>query len=321
MTLYEIFSHSDRFHYRARLLSPATCLLILCATLTLLPPFLLAYFAGGFWRKESLYTEQPRIESSSKYILLINPKGTTDPDPFFASSYASLNSLFHDALLSGTASISPVDTNQDGVPDQLTCTLEIFFSTDTVAISSIDAWLVFQYELRARQRLTMETAALIHLVPPGPSTTLATNPTVTVRGTLTLEQRQPIQSSGSDTTYNSSFVDSQRLLSTSSLNFGSVLNEYFSRKFYTSFQAEQSNWQPGISPTGSNKLTVNIIVDIRPQSIRFIPGFWQEFKWGWIQYVCLLLPFVAGFNRLREFAFRNQLVRTLVELPSRCYKA
>jgi hypothetical protein len=315
MPIYELFSHSDRFHYRANLFSLATCFLILCTILTFLPPFLWAYYAGGYWVKESSYSEQARVNYSSQYILILENVDATSP--FFSSSYASLNTIFQNVLIPGTSTVTAIDNNNDGITDQFAISLE-FFNGDNVQINNVDLWLIFQYELRARQSLIMETMLLINLAPPE-TINVANNPSISSAGVLILEQRQPIQSSGSDTTYNKSIIDVNNLFTTSSLNLNSVLDDYFTRNYYTSYQSEYIQWRPG-AVTGTNLLTVNIMLNIDSQSIRFIPGFWQEFKWGWIQYVSVLLPFIVGFNRIKEFVFRNRLVRTSVEVPHHRYK-
>jgi transmembrane protein 231 len=36
-------------------------------------------------------------------------------------------------------------------------------------------------------------------------------------------------------------------------------------------------------------------------------------KWGWIQYLAILLIFLYIFERVKIFVFRNQLVTTVVE--------
>jgi transmembrane protein 231 len=315
MPLYEVFSHSDRFHYRANLFSLATCFLILCTSLTFLPPFLFAYFAGGYWIKESSYTEQARVNYSTKYILITENSDTTTP--FFSSSYASLNSIFRSVLLPGTCTVTAIDNNNDGITDQFSITLQ-FFNGNNIQINNINLWLIFCYELRAKQYIKMETMGLINLIPPG-TVSLTNNLNVSTIGELILEQRQPIQSSGSDTTYNTSIIDLDNLFTTSSLNLSSIVNEYFTRKYYTIYQLQSMKWTIG-TITGNNILNINILVNIESQPIRFIPGFWQEFKWGWIQYVSVLLPFIIVFNRIKEFVFQKQLVRTLVELPYHRYK-
>jgi transmembrane protein 231 len=317
MPLYEVYSHSNRFHYRATLFSLATCFLILCAALTFLPPFLFAYFADGFWIKEGLYSEQARLNYSSQYIVIIDNDAVIN-NQFFASSYESLNSAFQNVLISESGNFLAIDKDGDGITDQFSITFDLLFSTSPT-INNINVWLIFKYQLRARQYITMETMALINLAPP-PTLDLSLNPNVTVVGNLILEQRQPIQSSGFDTTYDTSIIDVDSLLATSSLDLNPVLEEYFTRKYYTSYQSEYVTWKRGTNNV-SDILTMNIFVNINSQSIRFIPGFWQEFKWGWIQYLCVLLPFIIVFNRIKEFVFRNQTVRTFVEAPYHRHKA
>ena len=315
MVLYEIFSHSDRFHYRASLFSLATCLVILCAVFTFLPPFLLTYFAGGFWVKESTYSEQPRLNFSSKYLIILDKTDTTTP--FFSSSYAAINSFFPISFIPSSSVVTPMDNNNDGITDQFSITIELP-STSTIQINNINLWLVFQYELRARQSIIMETMTLINLRPSA-STSFSANPSVSTAGDLYLEQRRPIQSSGTDYIYNTSVIDLNTLITTSSLNLSSVLNQYLTRNYYTAFRSDYVKWTTGASQSGS-MLTINVMINVPSQSIRFIPGFWQEFKWGWIQYVSVLLPFIAVFNRIKEFVFRHRFVHTSVELPHHRHK-
>lgn len=315
MVLYEIFSHSDRFHYRTSLFSLATCFVILCAALTFLPPFLLTYFAGGFWVKESTYSEQPRLNFSSKYLVILD--NTDSTSPFFTSSYAAINSYFSTAFIPSSSVVTPVDSNNDGITDQFSITIQLP-STSTAQINNINLWLVFQYELRARQSIIMETMVLINLRPAS-SILFSANPSVSTAGDLYLEQRRPIQSSGTDYTYNTSVIDLNTLISSSSLNLGSVLNAYLTRNYYTAYRSDYAQWSTGPSRVES-MLTINVVVNVPSQSIRFIPGFWQEFKWGWIQYISVLLPFIAVFNRIKEFVFRHRFVHTLVELPHHRHK-
>jgi len=317
MPLYEVFSHSDRYHYRAKLFSLATCFLILCTALTFLPPFLFAYFAGGYWTKESSYSEQARVNYSSQYILLLdNSEGSLSS--FFSSSFATLNSISQNALIPSTSTSELLDTNKDGITDQISVSLQLIMNSG-ISIDSMNLFLIFQYELQAKQYINMQTMALMNLSPPTQIST-TNNPTVTIVGDLILHQRQPIQSSGTDLIYNKSIIEPNNLANIRLSTFDSIIDNYLTRKYYTTFQSESIQWTDGTDSTSGNLLTLNILLNIRHQSIRFIPGFWQEFKWGWIQYVCVLLPFIAVFNRIKEFVFRNQFVRTLVEVPMHRYK-
>lgn len=304
MALFEIFSHSDRFHYRAKLCSLATCFLILCTILTFLPPFLFTYYAEGFWIKEASYSEKPRV-SYKNFVLTVGQVAATNP--YFASSYASLNAAFQSISIPGTAATATKNENGFSV------ILDLPFQTST-QIRYINLLLILQYELRGRQSIQMETLGLINLYSPG----TINNPRVTAVGELILQQRVPFQSSGVDITYNNSVIDLDNILATSSMDINSIAENYFTRNYYTTFQPYQTNWEDRTSG-GTGRITIDVTVNIRTQSIRFIPGFWQEFKWGWIQYLSFLLPFIYIFHRVKRFVFQNQLVRTLVEVP--CYRS
>jgi transmembrane protein 231 len=315
MYFYELFSHSDRFVYRAHLISSATCVLILCTTLTLLPPFLLTYYTGDFWIQELIYNEQPYIDNRTKYILIAENDASNNK--FLMSSYSTLNRNFQDSLLPGTTTVSSFDVDADGLIDQFRVSFDLIFDSSSTLIRSINIWLLFQYELREKQRITMETIGLISFVPPS-TLTPNDNKNLTIYGQLIFEQNQAIQSSGYDSTYNTSIIDVDSLLSTP--DFDSILGNYYIRKYYTSYKTQYTWLTPRIT-TSSNTLTVNVVVNVGRQSIRYMPGFWQAFKWGWIQYICVLLPFIFVFNRLKLFVFSNHLVRTLVPLPKHRHQA
>jgi transmembrane protein 231 len=57
---------------------------------------------------------------------------------------------------------------------------------------------------------------------------------------------------------------------------------------------------------------VNALIRYPTQPVLFIPGFWQQIKWGWIQYLSILIPFLFVFKLIKIFIFENQLVPTIV---------
>jgi hypothetical protein len=314
MYFFELFSHSDRFTYRAHLTSSATCAFILCTALTFLPPFLLTYYTGNFWLKESFYSEQPRLYNTTKYILITENTGS---DGFFLSSYATLNNNFQDGLIPGSTILSTSDIDGDGLIDQFRISFDLVFSQSNIIINSINILLIFHFELSDKQYIIMETMAPISIVPPY-TLTAADNKNLTVYGQLIFEQNNPIQSFGSDLTYNTSIINITSS-SSSPPNLDSILSEYFTRKYYTSYQS-QYTWITPRTTTDSNTITISVVVNIGRQKIRYTPGFWQDFKWGWIQYISVFLPFVIVFNRLKLFVFSNHLVRTLDPLPNQRQK-
>jgi len=315
MYFYELFSHSDRFSYRAHLISSATCVIILCTALTFLPPFLLTYYTGDFWTQESLYSEQPRLDNTTKYIVIAE-NNDLSTNQFFTSSYSTLNNNFQERFIPGSTIESTSDIDGDGLIDQFRISFDLVFSQGTTVIRNINIWLIYQYQLSGKQLINMETMALISIVPPS-TLTPNDNKNITVYGQLIFEQNNPIQSAGNDSTYNQSIIDTDSL---SPPNFDSILNGYFTRNYYTSYQTQYIRTTPRTT-SDTNTVTISVVVNIGRQAIRYIPGFWQDFKWGWIQYISVLIPFIIVFNRLKIFVFSNHLVRTLAPLPNHRYKA
>ncbi|CAF1412046.1 unnamed protein product [Rotaria magnacalcarata] len=316
MNSYELFSHPDRFSYRARLISGATFVFISCLALTYLPPFLLTYYTGEFWTQESTYSEQPRLSNRTKYILIVDNDNVNN-NKFFLSSYSTLNNNLKNVILSGYETESSYDIDGDGLLDQFRISFNLIFSQTNVVIRNINIWLIFEYELSDKQRVNMESMALINIVPPSTFTS-SNNKNLTVYGQLVFEQRQTIRDSGSDSTYNKAIIDATS--STSTPDLQSILDEYFARKYYTSFET-QYTWITPQTTVVANTVAINAVVNIGRQAILYTPGFWQDFKWGWIQYVCVLAPFLIVFSRLKLFAFSNHLVQTLFPLPYHQHKA
>ena len=318
MYYYELFSHSDRFSYRAHIISNSTCVLILCTVLTFLSPFLLTYYTGDFWANDLASSEQPRLGNQFKYILIVESQPeTSSTNRFFTSSYSVINSNFANNMIPASGTISPSDTDGDGLIDQIRVSYDLAFTT-ALTIESINLWLIFPFELHNKQRLTMETMALISIVPSYQITT-SSNKNLTVYGQLKFEQKLPIEYSGNNSIYNQSIINVDNTLSTLP-DLDSILSEYFTRNFYTTFQQQYTSISSRTT-TSSDRITINAVVNVGRQIIRYRPGFWQEFKWGWIQYISVLLPFLCVFNRLRLFVFSNHLVRTLEPLKQHRHKA
>ena len=56
---------------------------------------------------------------------------------------------------------------------------------------------------------------------------------------------------------------------------------------------------------------INAYIRYAPFKLDYIPQFWQQFKWGWIQYISVLIPFLFLFRTIKVFIFENQLVPTI----------
>jgi transmembrane protein 231 len=256
--------------------------------------------------KESMYSEQPFLSKNLKYLLLIDTADTTGKR-MFMSSYSTLNQQFARDLIFGNVMDASSDTDGDGFIDQYRISFELMQPMTSNYIHNINIWLIFPFELRQQQHISMETLALISFT----SDSLRTSDertNVTMYGQLKFEQKQAIGNSGSNSIYNTSIIDDT---SSSTVNIDSILDNYFARKFYTTYRTNYVSMTTHSLPI-SKTLIINGVVNIGRQWVRYVPGFWQRFKWGWIQYTAVLVPFIFIFNRLKQFVFTNQLVRTWI---------
>ena len=75
-----------------------------------------------------------------------------------------------------------------------------------------------------------------------------------------------------------------------------------------------SLWTPG---SGSDQFTVSARLRYPEQSLTYSPGLWQLLKWGWVQYLAILLIFLTAAGAIRSFVYSNQIVPTLVSFDQK----
>ncbi|UJR36039.1 hypothetical protein I4U23_028776 [Adineta vaga] len=302
MVLYKVYSQDHRIRYFAHPCSSAVFFQLCCLLLTFLPPLFTSYFTSGFYYKELTYSEQPRISYHGKYQIIIGSASSL----VFSSSDARQNNYFISNYYPTTLRTAiPRDTDGDNIIDQQTIILNVILP-QSIADSTVNLWLMFQYKLNQYSTISMETLGLISLKAP---TTLADNATVTIYGQLNFHQRDPISNHSDISSISDSIINYGTYSLVPSLN--EILNNYTSRNYFTTFDQDYVRWSS--SSTGEPQLTLRVVLSTSLQSIRYVPSFWKEFRWAWIQYVTALLPFLYLINKVKEFVFSNRLLRTIVK--------
>ncbi|CAF0943144.1 unnamed protein product [Adineta steineri] len=305
MVLYKVHSQEHRVRYFARPCSSAFLFQIVCIIFTILPPLFTSYFTSGFYYKELSYSEQPSVSFNGKYEIFIDSSSTS----LFSSSDPFLNGKLISSYRSSTLRTSiPRDIDGDGLIDQFTITLNIIL-LESIASTTTNLWLQFQYALSRYPLLNMEALGVILLKAPS---SLQNNSTVTIYGQLRLQQRQPLSSNSDYSSIQGSIINYGTYSTVPS--FDDILNNYTSRNYYTTFDQNYVQWSS--IPSTQQQLTIKIIVNNDLQSIRYIPNYWKEFRWAWIQYITALIPFFYIINKVKEFVFSNGLVRTVIHKSS-----
>ncbi|CAF1044010.1 unnamed protein product [Adineta ricciae] len=302
MVLYKVYSQDHRIRYFAHPCSSAVLFQLWCLLFTFLSPLFTSYFTSGFYYKELSYTEQPNISSLKKLQLSIGSSSGV----VFSSTDQRENNYFSSIYAPGTLRTAiPWDIDGDGIIDQQNITYEVIL-TSSVADKTVNIWPIFSYKLNQYPQISMDALGLISLkAPPG----LLSNAIVTVYGQLRFQQLQPISNHTDISSLQSPVIDYGSYSIVPS--FDQVLKNYTSRPYFTTFDQEYVKWSS--SSVGGTKLTVKIIVVSSLQTIRYVPSFWKEFRWQWIQCVTALIPFLYIMNKAKEFVFSNQLVRTIVK--------
>lgn len=92
-----------------------------------------------------------------------------------------------------------------------------------------------------------------------------------------------------------------------------IFKNYVDRNLTTYISAPYTVWSTG---RGTGQPFVLSATIAYPEEIfTYMPGFWYLIKWGWVQYVSVLLIFLFVFDRIKVFIYQNQLVMTIVEKP------
>ncbi|XP_018411377.1 PREDICTED: transmembrane protein 231 [Nanorana parkeri] len=308
MAIYEVYSHPYLVRYRATICSKATVFLILVLALTYIPPLLVAYRSQGFWMKRSTYEEQPNVRF--QYEVLLIALNSTSGSYVAWSTFQQFNNLIGGRLRIPLVSAREEDSNQDGKMDKLNLRLELpLLSTENVY--GVQLILTFSYQLYRMSTFVMQSMAFIQHTSPLPGAQLYVN------GDLRLQQRQPLRHQGLDTTYNVSIINGSSLYA-SSYDLTNIISSYQERNVTTVLNNPSPIWLVGRG--ASDPFVVNAVIRYPVETITYQPGFWEMIKFGWIQYVSVLLIFLWVFERVKIFVFQNQVLTTVQSSPASLFK-
>ena len=303
MTVFEIYSHPVYQRYKASVCTKATFYILASLLLTFIPPLLIAYRSQGFWMTTNTYMEQPDVIFKKQLMLVLNKP---EPGEFLAwSTYSNLNNLLQTNLRVPVVSSIELDTNGDGKFDQLNFTALVPL-TASESVTSFQLLLVFDYKLYRMSTFQMETLAYVFY------SSGSSGASFTSYGDLRMDQKTPLRHRGVDTRFNSSIIDSSRL-SVSAYDFTNIFQSYTSRNITTVYTNNYPIWKDGRGAT--QPFVLQVIVNYPTEVIVYQPGFWELIKWGWVQYVAILLLFLWIFQKVNEVVFSGQIFNTIVDRP------
>jgi len=143
MVFYEVFSHPELKRYKTTIFSKASLIQLICIVITFLCPFIIVYFAGGFWIKEKINSEHAKINFQYRYLAFFE----TDDNFYLSSSYENINQIYFDANLPATRSVYETDSDNDGKNDLLQFDLFVSGIPSNEVVKSVKILLLFNNTL------------------------------------------------------------------------------------------------------------------------------------------------------------------------------
>ncbi|XP_071958593.1 transmembrane protein 231-like [Antedon mediterranea] len=300
MAVYEVYSHPIQQRYKSSFCTKASVFIIVMFLLTSIPPFLVTYSSQGFWIKEGVYREQAEVNFKHELLLILETS-----DSYIAwSTYEHFNVLEQSNLVVPVVKTREEDNNMDGKADKLHYNIKVpLLDTQVFSVKLI---LIFDYQLHRQTKLKMESMAYIYHNSAISGAELFTD------GELQLRLKSPLAHKGSDVRYNVPVINKESIFSTD-YQLKNIFSKYLERNVTTSYVCEYPVWIADRAT--SQHFEIKGVIRYPQELIPYIPGFWYVIKWGWIQYVSVLLIFIMIIGRLKTFAFQNQVIDSIVEKP------
>ena len=293
---FEVYSHALVQRYRTSLVTKAVFFQLILFILLIIAPLLIAYRTSGFWIKEKYYTESPYVYYRHEAIVYVDTGSRT----LVWTTYPNLNQFLSMEGVLNTPLIQSIEVDNDfnGKNDYMD-----FSSTFTLnsgeTVNSVNAYLFFDYELRLFSRVRALGLALIQEQLDSGASKLA------VTGDLNFFQKINLPHKGDNTDFANELIIDQ----SSSFDLNAYVQSYNARNLTTELMHSFRRWQMGAA--ADNTFVLELRVRYPEQTLRYEPGFLEEIKFAWIQYLSIFVIFLFAFDRLKTFVFQNQVFPTV----------
>ena len=308
-----LYVDSYKKTYYSNVFSLSSCITFILILFVLLISLFAGYASEDFWKTITTYYEQP-IVTDTKNFLIYTTVNNSKIYTYFYSSSNTLNKNFPTGkytylLDSPSVSLGFYDDNNDGRNDRIKG--EITFSTgnqhggDASTLRNIKILLFFNYALKDKARLIMNTMIPIDIDCPNGTMEIST------KGDLLFYQKSPIASTSvpnkkyyADDTEENGYVFDTDLFSP--YDYLEIYNKYSDRNFTTKY--EHTEFVLPAQGGASKLVTVKIDIQIpKLQKILFYQSVYLSLKEAWIQYIYIFIPIFICVFYLLLFILENQV--------------
>ncbi len=126
---------------------------------------------------------------------------------------------------------------------------------------------------------------------------------ISINGDLSIAQKQPLASKGQDRRFESPIFNGTSIFA-EAFDFEQLIQDYSQRNLSTRLTNDYVMWQRGVGGQFSMKYHINY----PEQTLSYYTGIWQMLKWAWVQYLAILVIFIAVFREVKMFVFGRQVL-------------
>ncbi|XP_015108532.1 transmembrane protein 231 [Diachasma alloeum] len=295
MPILDLFSIPVELKIKTRLFAISTSVVYLLMTVAIVLPVIIAYNAGGFWLKNRMYLETPRIRFTYKYLLLA--ERDLYAAPIVCSTFSTYQgiSIKDDCI---TVKVREGDVNKDLIRDVLK--FETKFWSDQ-AIRSVKLLLWFEFQLKDIIQHKAETLVAFDATLPQDCQQLS------IVGNLKLNQKGVIRRD------NFPEIPNNKTVELTEYSLDEVLSHYAKKTFSAELMNIKMMRQTGFAD--DMPITISAEIFYREQLLYYQPAIWEEIKWAWIQYLSILFVTLYFIKRILRSLFLRGRLRSYIITP------
>lgn len=306
--------------YYAPLFSGATVFCILSHAATIIFAFLIAYYTHGLWLKEASYREQPIVSYTHTCAVKLQGmrrEGNNVQTPFeiVYSTIDSMNDIAENTVRIPILRVTEQDINSDLNADTIKIDLE-FPIDESEGVSHVLGVFIFNYELRNRVRLAMQTPLLIDYAAGVPGRGVLIDGRLALKTIQALPLRPNVR--GADL---EPILPLKTRASGPEVSYERLVSAAMSRNDTVSLEPKESSWKiarRGCHPKCS--FSLSLVVRIPTQQVGYVPSFVEVCKFSWIQFITTVWFLRLLIKPLLNFIMDEHIIQTIPRDPRKLEK-
>jgi len=263
--------------------------------------YLVTYWTGAMWAKETIYVEQPKVDFRREFIIYAH--GDTEDSAFAYTTWSKYNEWLGNTLWIPEARVHAVDPDRDGKAESWVVNLK-FPLPSSSTVTNIQGFFFFDYILQDKVWASFESMASFDLSFSTPTAY------VYVDGELSVHQKLPFPAYQQLNLYESTSIVNTSNPLYQDLLPRTILGKYLQRTYTTTMTNVYTTSQP--STVASENFEMELVIRIPHEQVRYVPPVMESFKLAWLQYLAVFLVLSLVFGWFKALIYKEQVLESRV---------